>query len=177
MSYELRNDDVLQVGFGSAHQAYRLREKTAWEWFKEADKPFAKYNYPCTLVTLSDGIEYWPEWVEYIKKNLHRYKIELHGSGHHYYKQMTKEAALADLRIAKDKLENEFQVKVTTWYVPYGSRRYPEWGEEVCKELGINFDVVGRDTHQHTFHYWHQEQIDKVKKIIEEICQNTGKNL
>ena len=163
---EFRNDDVLQVGCSSLHHVCRLRCKTAWEWFLEADKVFEEYNYPCTLVILSEGIDYYPEWVEYIKKHQYRYNIELHGSSHRYYENMTAEEGYKDLLKAKEKIEKEFNVKITTWYIPYGKRHFPKWGEEVCKKLGINFDVVGRELKQHKFHYWHKEQVEKVHSVF-----------
>lgn len=166
---ELRNDDILQIGNGSTHHGYRLRVKTAWEWFLEADKVFEEYNYPCTLVVLSEGIDHYPEWVEHIKKNQHRYKIELHGSSHHYYQDMTSEEALKDLRQAKERIEQEFNTKVTTWYVPYGRKKFPVWGKEVCKKLGINFDVVEVDNYHYKFHYWHKKQVEKAHNFIR--CQ------
>ena len=171
---EIRNDDVLQVGWSSFHHYCRLINKSSWEWFLEADKIFEKYNYPCTLVVLADGIEKLPHWVEHIKKNQHRYKIELHGSSHHYYCNMTEEEGYKDLLHAKEKIEKEFNVKIESWYVPYGKRKFPKWGPKVCKRLGINFDVVGRDVKQYKFHYWHKGQVEKVKKTIQ--CQTQGNN-
>lgn len=175
--FELRCDDILQVGFGSAHQAYRLREKTAWEWFQWADQVFAEYNYPCTLAVLSEGIEHWPDWVKYIKANQYRFKIELHGSSHFYYCNMTAEEGYKDLKMAKERLEKEFNVPITTWYVPYGRRRYPDWGEEVCDKLGINFDVTNNPNRVFPFHYWNREQVEEVNEMVKNLCRITGKNL
>jgi len=171
---EIRIDDVLQVGWGSLHHYCRLRDKSAWEWFLETDKIFEKYDYPCTLVVLSEGIDYYPKWVEYIKKYQRRYKIELHGSSHHYYDKMTAEEGYKDLLQAKDKIEKEFDIKITTWYVPYGRRHFPKWGKEVCDKLGINFDVEGRLISQHKFHYWHENQVKRVEKLIQ--CQIQERN-
>ena len=165
---ELRMDDVLQVNPGSAHHCYRLRNKTPWEWFLEADSVFEEYDYPCILTLLSEGIDHYPKWVKHIKKHQHRYKIELHGSFHHQYKQFTAEKALKDLRGAKDKIEKEFNIKVTTCYVPYSYKKrkgFPDWGQEVCDKLGIEFDVTKKER-QFIFHYWHKEQVEKAHKIV-----------
>ena len=173
--FELRDDDILEIGFGSAHHAYRLRVKNAWEWFKEADKVFEEYNYPCTLAVLSEGIDYWKEWVEHIKRNLHRYKIELHGSKHHYYDNMSMEEGLGDLKKARDLLEKEFKTPITTWYVPYGKRHYPKWGEEVCDKLGLNFDATKNPNRIFNFHYWHKEQVEEINEMVKNLCRLTGK--
>lgn len=174
---EIRNDDVLQVDAGSTHHGYRLRDKTPFEWFLWADSVFEEYNYPCILAVLSEGIDYYPKWVKHIKKHQHRYKIELHGSSHHQYKHFTAKEALEDLRQAKDKIEQEFNVKITTWYVPYSYKErkgFPNWGKEVCDELGIEFDVTEKKKLQYPFHYWHKEQVEKIHKIIR--CHQTSEN-
>ena len=166
---EIRDDDILQILPGSHHHAYRIEDKNHWEWFQWADSVFEEYNYPCTLAVLSEGIKHWPEWVKHIKKHQHRYKIELHGSSHLRYKYMTAKEALKDLREAKDKIEQEFNTKITTWYVPYSFKKrkgFPDWGKEVCDELGVEFDVTEKKEPQYRFHYWHKEQVEKAHKII-----------
>jgi len=163
---EIRNDDVLQVGWSSFHHYCRLLKKTSWEWFLEADKIFEEYNYPCTLVVLADGIDKLPHWVEHIKKNQHRYKIELHGSSHHRYDKMTAEEGLKDLQQARKKIEKTFNIKIENWIVPYGKRSAPDWGEEVCKKMGIGYVLTRGNNKYRVFHYWHEGQVDKVKRLI-----------
>ena len=164
--FELRMDDVLQLGAGSTNHLGRLSIKTPLEWFLWADSVFEEYDYPCILVMLADGIDHYPEWVKHIKKHQHRYKIELHGSSHHVYYNMTAEKGLEDLRKAKDKIEKEFNVKITTWYVPYGKKKYPTWGKDVCDKLGLKFDTTEIKHRQRIFHYWHETQVKKVHNII-----------
>ena len=177
----IRNDDVLQIGGASHHQRKAFKIKTPFEWFLEADEVFKEYQYPCTLAILSEGIKEYPEWVKYIIKNQHRYTIELHGSSHLWYNQMTAEEGYNDLERAIEDIENTFHVKVTTWYVPFGRKNIPDWGHKVCKELGIKMDVptfkclpnnykqAGRK--QINFHYWCQSQNSKIKRIIKELCK------
>ena len=180
---EIRNDDVLQVNPVSAKQRSAIKKKDWFQRFLEADKIFEKYNYPCTLAILSEGIDVYPEWVEHIKKNLHRYKIELHGSSHYEYNTMSEEEGEKDLREAIDKIEKTFGKKITTWYVTYGRRFIPEWGERVCKRLGIKCDVPRFKMLPFTwkrsdpirtqinFHYWDFHQVKQIEKIVETICQ------
>ena len=163
---ELRNDDVLQIGAGSAHHGYSLREKTPFEWFLWADSVFGEYNFPCTLSVLSEGIDHYPEWVEHIKKNKHRYKIELHGSSHHRYNSMTAKEGFNDLKKAKEKIENTFGVKIENWVVPYGKRNLPDWAEDICKKLGIGLMITRGNRDWLVFHYWHKGQVEKAHKFI-----------
>jgi len=171
---KLRNDDVLQIGAGSAKHGYSLREKTPFEWFLWADSVFEEYDYPCTLSVLSEGIDRYPEWVEHIKKNKHRYKIELHGSSHYRYNSMTMEEGLKDLREAKEKIEKTFDVKIDKWVVPFGRRSAPDWGKEVCKKLGVDIVLTRGNDEYFMFHYWHKGQVEEVHKIIK--CQMQENN-
>ena len=173
---ELRNDDILQVNVYSAHHNYRLKKKTPWKWFLECDRVFEEYDFPQTLVILSEGIEHYSEWVEHIKKNIHRYKIELHGSSHYFYDTWTAKDAYEDLKKAKERIEKEFGVNITTWYVPYGKRHFPSWGKEVCAKLGLEFDITAGNKQQFLFHYWHQIQVDKAIKLVKNSCQNLATN-
>ena len=181
-SLVIRNDDVLQVHPVSKQQRKVLKEKGWFERFLEADKVFAEYDYLSILAVLSDGIDVYPNWVDYIKRNIHRFKIELHGSGHLKYVRMNEEKGYNDLKKAKEKIEETFDVKVTTWYVPFGRKNIPEWGHRVCERLGIKMDVPTMkslpyfwkkkpERKQINFHYWDDKQVKQINKIIKEICQ------
>ena len=176
MMPEIRNDDVLQSNHLSQRQK-RIAYGKLFELFLEADKVFEEYDYPCTLAVLAEGIKHCPEWVEYIKKNQHRYKIELHGYAHHHFGKLSKEAGEKDLKDAIELIEETFNIKITTWYVPFGRKSMPEWGEEVCQNLGIKLDIPTRKClpeywlkdktiPQCNFHYWDKGQVNKIKEII-----------
>ena len=195
MKIELRNDDVLQVRAATVHQGYRTREHTLYDWFMLADKIFERYNFPCTLAILAEGVleakqnPTYKNWVEHIKKNKHRYTIELHGLHHSHPSELTIEELRQDLSAGKEILENEFQTEITTWYVPFGRRYQSPYGREICLELGLNYDkFLGNIGTEHwlksyekhgqspyeqiNFHYWHKEQVENVEKIIK-ICLQT----
>lgn len=178
---ELRNDDVLQVKPATAHQRQECEGRDMFELFLEADQWFEKYQYSSTLTLLAEGIDHYPEWVEHIKKNLHRYKLELHGLRHDHYNRLPQEQGYADLKEAKEKIESAFGVKLTTWYVPYGHSYRIPWGKEVSEKLGLVFNpVVGKHdvkrwlaSYQqgtpfpHTnFHFWHKGQRENVREIL-----------
>lgn len=181
---EIRSDDVLQTRFFSHAQKEALKEKTMFEWFLESDKPFEEYNYPCVLAILAEGIkEENKEWVDYIKKNQHRYIIELHGFNHIKYGRLTKDELYMDLSSAKKVVEDTFGVKVSTWYVPFGRKGRNQYAEEVCKELGLKLGIPERKVDakfwfkdrtllQVNFHFWRKDQVDYVKRII---CQQSTK--
>lgn len=178
MKLKIRNDDVLQTKSASKSQRKALIEKSFFEWFLEADKIFEEYNYPCTLVVLAEGIDKEKEWVEYIKKNIHRYKIELHGYSHSKYVRMNKEQGKKDLAKAIKKIEDTFKCKITTWYVPFGRKNVPNWGEQVCKELGIKIDIPIEKTLPYfyrkgirniNFHFWDLKQINQIDNIIKSL--------
>ena len=179
----LRNDDVLQSQRITHHQSNMLEGKSLFELFLECDKIFEEFNYPCTLLILSEGIDVYPEWVEHIKKNLHRYKLELHGSLHYNYRNLSREQVKKELTEAKEKIEKTFGIKLTTWYMPFGRKgKHPD-GDAICKELGLleekqvgKIDIrfwVNHYTKYGTskfpmanFHYWDENQRKQVRKIL-----------
>lgn len=179
---EIRMDDVLQTKLFTPHQVYALNEKTMFEWFLEADKVFEKYQYPCILAILEEGIDREPQWVEHIKKNSHRYIIELHGREHIRYGTLTKEELEEDLFWAKKRIEAEFGAKITTWYVPFGRKGRNPYAEEVCEKLGIKLGIPERKVDAKlwfrnrgmphvNFHFWHRGQIGHVNEIVETLCR------
>ena len=198
MEIELRNDDVLQTHAASVHQGYRTREKSLYDWFMWADEIFEKYNFPCTLAILGEGIEHaktnvlYQKWVEHIKKNKHRYTIELHGFHHRHPNELTREEMFKDISEGKKIVEDTFETKITTWYIPFGRRYQSPFGKEICEELGLNYDKylgnIGTDHwlksyqkhkvspyEQINFHYWHKEQVQNVEEIIK-IWHQTQEN-
>lgn len=176
-SLEIRNDDVLQCDCFTENQKTKFANKTPFQHFIEADEYFAKYNYPCILAICANGIDKEPEWVEYIKKHQDRYIIELHGFDHKRYSRLNKEALYNELKRAIDKIESTFNVKVSTWYLPFGRKGKNIYGQEVCDMLGIKYDVpIGkidmrrwfkyRHTNHVNFHYWDNEQVKYVNEYI-----------
>src|SRR3990167_7121654 len=137
---EIRIDDVLL----HEEKTYVMKKALAYgsyfEQFKKFDKFFEKHGVMTTLAICADGISEYPEWVEYIKKNKHRYKIEMHCLTHLNYRNRTAEFGIKHLAEAKKKIEMTFGVKVTRWYTPFAIRGYPNWGHRVCKKLKIGFN-------------------------------------
>lgn len=177
---EIRWDDVLQSRRFTKDQKHSLDQKTMFEWFLEADKEFEKYNYPCILAVLEEGIDNNPEWVEYIKKNITRYRIELHGREHIYYGELGHQELLDDLFWAKKRIETEFGVKISTWYVPFGRKGRNPHAEDVCKLLGLKLYIpdgkvdaklwFGNKEMPHVnAHFWRQDQINHVNQILKQI--------
>ena len=178
---EIRMDDVLQTKRFTKDQKYALDQKTMFEWFLEADKVFEKYNYPCILAILEEGLNTESEWIDHIKKNMHRYVIELHGREHIHYGELSKEDLLEDLFWAKKRIEAEFGVKVTTWYVPFGRKGRNPYAEEVCQQLGLKLYIPNGKVdaklwfHDNSmphvnFHYWRADQNNHVEQILKKIC-------
>ena len=106
----------------NGHQMHDLGKRGLFEAFLEADQVFKKYNYPCTLAVLAEGIDSEPMWVDHIKRNLHRYTIELHGNRHVNYKAMPRQEFIDEMKEAIDKIENTFGNKLTTFYPPWGRK-------------------------------------------------------
>jgi peptidoglycan/xylan/chitin deacetylase (PgdA/CDA1 family) len=119
---EIRCDDVLQISPASHNQVEQMKGMTLFEHFLEADKPFAKYNYPMILAIVAEGIEHYPEWVEYLKANKDRYVFELHGLRHINHSRLSVNQLRRDLETAKNMIEETFDTKVTTWYQPWGRK-------------------------------------------------------
>ena len=179
---EVRCDDVLQSKRFTSDQKNSLDQKTMFEWFLEADKVFAQYNYPMILAILEEGIDHEPEWVEHIKKNQHRYIIELHGREHIHYGELGYQELLDDLFWAKKRIEAEFKVKIHNWYVPFGRKGRNQYAEDVCKLLGMKVWIpdgkvdsrlwfANKSMPHVNFHFWKQSQIDDTNKILYELCQ------
>ncbi len=164
---EIRIDDVLLYKTLTSSMGRALNRGSYFEQFKEFDKFFEENNVMTTLAICADGIDQYPEWVEYIKKNKHRYKIEMHCLTHMNYRNQSMEFGLKHLSEAKKKIEKTFDVKVTRWYVPFAIRGYPDWGPSVCKELGIGFNIALDQTKKHfRCHYYNPNDVEKIKKKV-----------
>lgn len=163
-----RNDDILLVNPITGAMKNAIRRKTYEEWFYEIDEIFERYNCPSTLAVLSEGIERYPQWIEYIKERKHRFNIQLHGEGHGYYMKMSEEEGYEILSRATERIERTFDIKVTHWYVPFGRLFFPEWGPRVCRRMEIRFNSKGdsREFFQHRFHYWNTRDTRNLKKLI-----------
>lgn len=181
---QIRNDDVLQISGFTKNQVKTMGDKMLYEHFLEADRVFEKYDYPCILAILSEGINGYPDWVKHIKNNIHRYIIELHGSAHYRYGNLSEERGKKELKEALDKIEETFGVRPTTWYLPFGRKSQPKWGKKVCEELRIKYDVPTgkidakrwiygyRRTHKPpfyhiNFHFWDEQQVKHIEQVIE----------
>lgn len=162
---EIRNDDVLLVGTLTPVMKIALREKSFFEWFKESDKFFEENNIPCTLAILAEGIDIYPEWVEYIKQRKHRFKIEMHGWHHTNYASMPKDYAVKLLKEAKKKIEETFDVKVDRWYAPFSKKGFPEWWQKTESLIGVKFHTKGNPKRHFYFHYWNEKSVNKIKGI------------
>lgn len=100
------------------------------------------------------------------------------------YDFLTKEELALDLIQAKEKIEKEFGIKVSTWYVPFGRKGRNKHAEEVCQKLGIKLGIPEgkidakfwfrhKNFPQINFHCWSPEQNNHVKNILYEINKNT----
>lgn len=169
---EIRIDDVLLLNNLTGSMKNSLRNgNTFFNHFKIADKTFEKLKNPVILTLLAEGIEHYPEWVEYIKERKHRYIIELHGYSHFYYQGMSEEEAYQSLAKARDMIEKTFDVKVSRWYVPFGRHYFPEWSFRVCDRLGLKFHTKGGVTRHFYFHYWNTRDRLRLQRLIEEYPQ------
>ena len=174
----IRNDDVLQSSMFTPHQRDDIHGRDLFQLFLEADRHFG--DYPQTLAVVSEGIEVFPEWTEHIKKNKHRYDIQLHGERHYNYKHLPIEEAVASLKRAKEKIGEAFGTNVTVWYPPYGRRGTPKDMEEICERVGVApyFQAGKVDAklwfrspkkYPHiNFHFWNDKQVRTIRDIL---CQ------
>lgn len=186
---EIRCDDVLQTSRLTGHQCVckGKRKTSLFKLFLKADKVLEKYNYPCTLTLLSEGIDTLPEWVAHIKKNQHRYKIELHGKTHSEYNIFSEKELYEDLKEAKEKIEKTFNIKVTAFYPPWGKLGKQSFQKRVYKKLGLivkeeptsqdvrtwlkGYRATGKSLFPQTsFHYWYKVQVKYLEEILKEIC-------
>ena len=120
--------------------------------------------------------------MQYIKDNITRYRIELHGREHIYYSELSHQELLDDLFWAKRRIETEFQTKITTWYVPFGRKGRNPHAEDVCKLLGLKLYIPdGKVDAKLWFsnksmlhvnaHFWRADQINHVNNILKEIYE------
>lgn len=169
---EIRNDDILIYENLTPSMCRARKEKSMFEWFKETDRWFEERNITMILAVLADGIEPFPEWVEYVKERKHRYRIELHGHTHINFRHILDEDKIYDLIMpAKEKVENAFGVEVTRWYTPFGRRGFPggtaEIGMRVCERMGIRFHTKGNGPIPHRyFHFWNTKSINTMKELL-----------
>ena|SRR3990167_6607062 len=185
---EIRNDDVLQPFPSTKHMRRLTQEKSLFEYFMEADEVFEHYNYPQILACVAEGV-HQQKWVEHIRKNRHRYKIELHALYHVNYRKFPDDLLFLNLSAAKRMLEDTFECEVTKWYLPFGRKGVPPNGDEICEKVGIKMDhqldrkidserwMIYYNKSKRTevpwehvnFHYWYEPQVKGIKKILE-IC-------
>jgi len=170
MAVEIRNDDVLQHEHFTAQSVNALKVKPMFEWFKDTDLWFEEKNIPMILAVVANGIDVFPEWVDYIKQRQHRYQIELHCHTHIMMRHLAEEKIYDMLMPAKEKIEKTFGTLVTRWYVPYSRKGYPggtkEIGKRVCERMGIKFENDGNPLRHFYFHYWSPWSVAKIKRVL-----------
>src|SRR3990167_6125004 len=166
---EIRFDDVLLLNNLTGSMKNSLRYNSFFGHFLLADKFLEDHNLHCILTILAEGIEAYPEWVQYIKLRKHRYTIELHGYSHLYYKGMSEEEAYQSLKKAKELVEKAFEVKITRWYVPFGRHYFPEWDYiKVCERLGLKFHTRGGTARHFYLHYWNSRDRLRLERLYKE---------
>jgi len=164
---EFRNDDVLISQNLTPAMVKSLERGLMFEQFKKTDELFKETKTPCILAVLSEGIDEFPEWVEYIKFNISRFKIEMHGLMHVDYRNFNYQQGLNYLALAKQEIERTFDVKISRWYPPFGRKCFPEWGEKVCEELDIKLNKSIQGLPHYPFHFWNLKDVERVKRIME----------
>jgi peptidoglycan/xylan/chitin deacetylase (PgdA/CDA1 family) len=164
---EIRNDDALLVTPDTQWMKLAFSQFDFFKRFKEVDKVFIEHHVVHQVAVLAEGIDVYPEWVKYIKDRQPEMQVEMHGWGHVNYRIYSKEFGYQLLKTAKEKIEDVFQTKITRWYVPHSWRCFPDWSQEVCDRLGINFHTHGGQIQHNYFHYWNQPSVDKIYKILE----------
>jgi len=166
---EIRCDDVLLLNNLTGSMKNSLRYNSFFGHFLLFDKFLEDHNLHCILTLMAEGIEAYPEWVQYINLRKYRYTIELHGYSHYYYKGMSEDEALHSLSTARDLIEKSFDVRVTRWYVPFGRQFFPEWDYlKVCEKLGLKFHTRGGTTAHKYYHYWNSASRIALKRLYEE---------
>lgn len=174
MAYEIRNDDVLIHSNLTPSMVRARKVKPFFEWFKETDSWFEERGIPQILAVVTEGINIYPEWVNYIKQRQHRYRIELHCHAHINFRHILDEDKIYELIMpAKEKLEKTFGVQVHRWYAPFSRRGFPggtaEIGMRVCERMGIKFHTKGNGTIPHRYyHFWNKNGFERIKQIINE---------
>ena len=141
-----------------------LRYNTFFGHFLEFDRILTEKPYIVTVV--ADGIELYPEWVEYVKANKNRYTIEMHCWSHGDHQNLKAEEGYEQLSRARELIQKTFDVEVHRWYVPFGRMRFPQWHLDVCQRLGLQFHTKGGTARHHYFHYWNSRDRDRLKKIL-----------
>ena len=125
-----------------------------------------------TLAVLASGIDYMPEWTEFIKEGIkdRKFKIECHGWEHRDYKRMTVSEVYSWLRMAKEKLEVTFKQPVTRFFPPRMRLRQEtiDGAEMADLKIVTKFKSPGRYKSGLIldFHYWIQSDIDGVIRCL-----------
>lgn len=168
--------DVLQPEL--ERRQSKFFDKEPFELFKERMQPFGE-GVPVTLLCLSDGIDKFPEWVEYI--NAHKnYKIACHGKRHADHVFLSYDQIVKELTEAKHRLEETFNQHVTEFYPP--KNRYNAKVTEAAREAGLKIkkgfypvgrflkDLLEKDNHPERkcldYHYWHYNDLANLKLIF-----------
>lgn len=169
---EIRNDDVLIHENYTRPMVRALMVKPMFDWFKDTDQWFEERNIPMILAVVADGIDVYPEWVEYVKARQHRYRIELHCHTHINFRHLDEDTIYDLLMPAKDKIEKTFDCEVHRWYAPFSKRGFPggdaTLGMKVAERMGIRFHTKGNGPIPHRyFHFWNPRSVDSIHTLIE----------
>lgn len=150
--------DVLQDLNHSEIQKSQLLAYSHYELFASSMKPFeGRKDIKVILLIVADGIENHQDVVDYIKDHP-EWEIGCHGLHHEDYSLKTKDDALADLTLAKQKIEETFGRVVTVFVPPW--KKYNAETAEVCKELGLIIELENYFPIKH-LNFWKVEKIER----------------
>ena len=163
---EFRCDDLFIGKRLTGSMKNSLRYNSFFGHFLAFDHILEQHGAHCIMTIVADGIELYPEWVAYVKRNKHRYTLQLHCWSHLDHQNLTAEEAFEQLNRGRNLIEETFDVRVSRWYVPFGRVRFPEWSLEVCKRLGLEFHTSGGTARHHYFHYWNSADRERLRGIL-----------
>lgn len=166
--------DVLQTTNFSATQLEVQKIQSFFEYFKEATSAFEDDWLKLTIV--AEGIDRDREWVDYIKAHP-KWEVQCHCWDHKVMHHMTEEELYKEIKMAKEKIEEEFGQKVTEFFPP--KHYFSEEMFRACSRLRLSLMIAkdipidwfkNKAIKDVYFHFWNPHQIFQTREI-KQLCQ------
>jgi len=165
-----RNDDIFLTKSVRSGQIYNFKK------FKESHELLKGRIHILSII--ASEIDNYPEMKDYILANKKDFRFGIHGWEHSDYSKMTKEQIKKELTMARDKIEDTFEVEVKWFFPPWN--RVSESTRKACNEIGLRINenyiipkqfIKGVKGDVIDFHYWHDEEMSILKQCLKSIPQ------
>jgi hypothetical protein len=133
-------------------------------------------DVPMMMAVLADGIEHYPNWIEYIKSRP-AWTVCCHGLHHAKHDRMSTDECRRQLSEAKKMIEDAFETTVNTFIPPFNA--YNDSTRSIAADLGMTEHRKYRKFGSYTddistctqldIHYWDRRNNIKFEMIVKNL--------